>query len=241
MLITPTSEHTLTRDEAEKLTAALGILRSQGPRTLFLERLLELPEDPESAPDAADQTLRNLADLCVLRINAQRLADLEQNFEHAMTSGLLIRTGRGLERLTQRELDLLQNTLTVFRRGGWLDDFLEIILEKTANAETAEWSHPSPAQIIRALQDDLDQWNLTVETARFVARQRPDLLPQPKPSAAPMAEPQPEEVTQDAVTKSSAAAAAGGARGIAVHRPTIPRTATKPRTKAVRGKGRKPA
>jgi hypothetical protein len=120
--------------------------------------------------------------------------------DHSSAVGILARihTGRKIQDLTEEETEILQDTLTAIRAGGWFPGWLALQVDVIATATHPGDRYPSPLQIASSLTLCIEEEEEKMEAAREMVRMRPDLLGS---AAAPPAKSEPPaavETTQPA-------------------------------------------
>ena len=102
-------------------------------------------------------------------------------------------------RLYGNEFKDLENMLAVLRNGGWFATWIARILETPAQSEDLTERYPTPLQVMQTLTLDNGEFQDSLQAAKEIAKQRPDLL-----FPAPPAEP---EVVADPATTAKRAKA----------------------------------
>ena len=82
-----------------------------------------------------------------------------------------------IEDLTTRETEILQDTLTAIRVGGWFPEWLRLQVRAIAGGEGIPGDrHPTPLQIAASLTLCIQEHEEALEAARQFAQRRPDLI-----------------------------------------------------------------
>jgi hypothetical protein len=161
-----------------------------------LLRYLNLP-DGSPACEAVEWLLSRASETPGLddkEVLGQSLWHYSNTYDHSLAAGVLasIRVTGQIEDLTDDETEILQDTLTAIRAGGWMAHWLQMAVSRIAQATDPIRRHPTPLQIMSSLREDALQHDVHLEIAQDMARIRPDLLfppaeQPPAPSEPPAA------------------------------------------------------
>jgi hypothetical protein len=81
--------------------------------------------------------------------------------------------------LSDRELTILEHTLTAIRSDNWFGDWLALQVDAIATASHPEDRYPSPLKIAATLVDCIGEYEAKMEAAREMVRMHPNLLSPP--------------------------------------------------------------
>jgi hypothetical protein len=169
-----------------------------------LLRYLNLPEG-SPACEAVEWLLHRATETPGLddkEVLGQSLWHYTNTFDHSLAAGVLASihgTGQ-VEDLTEEETEILQDTLTAIRVGGWFPRWLALQVGTIANRSgIPDDQHPTPLKIAASLVNDIQEHEEKMEAAREMVRMHPHLLfPAPAEPPATPEPPQAVETTQPA-------------------------------------------
>ena len=81
-----------------------------------------------------------------------------------------------IQTLSEQQLEILENTFTAIRAGGWFAEWLALQVGIIAKGQFPDDCYPTPLKIAASLVDCIREHEDTMKAAREVVRMRPDLL-----------------------------------------------------------------
>jgi hypothetical protein len=221
LLIDSENAELLTKDEAEHLGTVLTLLRrceresSKGQVFIdFCGRLGYYIRRDAGIPDFAD-----------LVRHAVQALEGSPLYDDMFVAGVLDGHKGEAEPLEKGEAEALHEYLTLLRTNGWLPVWIKAVVSVEAQRRSEGRPRITPLDLLRTLEEDLNEFDMSIADARETIALYPELFPPPAPPAEPSGLP-PSQSTPAAPAPAPAPAQAGGkssgrTRKAHAHRATV--------------------